>query len=240
MANLQNRSNYDRETRDSDGDGHTSSHSSERRYQSEPRVYRNSGSAVRWFFLGAICATVFGSSFGLPYLFNNRQNTASADRNNPIVANPRSTNTSTSSVPPAATPAETATPLPAPQSLNLEVNDANGSVAQLTGISFAEDSTTIDLSMTNASSSNIKLNPNNQAMVLKDNLGNQYDIVPPADNPEVNIQPGTTLKGQFVFLGRVAPSASTLTLITNSEYSDSQETSRNPQMTFTIPVAARQ
>jgi type 1 fimbria pilin len=61
---------------------------------------------------------------------------------------------------------------------------------QLTGITFAEDSTTVELAVTNNSRNPIKLN-DNQDMVLRDDLGNQYNLVPAPENPELVVQPGT-------------------------------------------------
>lgn len=44
------------------------------------------------------------------------------------------------------------------------------------------------------------------------------------------VQPGTTLKGQFVFIGRVAPQAKFLGLITNSN--NNYSLTNRPRMEF--------
>lgn len=127
-------------------------------------------------------------------------------------------------------------PLPAPQTLNLQVNHANGSVLRLTQVSFGEDNITTNLAATNGYKDAIKLNKSDD-MVLKDSLGNQYNLAAPPDNPEITIQPGTTLKGQFVFKGRIAPSANSITLTTNSKFGTSAEFSITPELVIAnIPV----
>jgi hypothetical protein len=74
-------------------------------------------------------------------------------------------------------------------------------------------------------------------LVMIDNFGNQYNLAAPADNADIEIAPGTTLKGQFVFKGRLAPNASSLTLITNKEYGSGATSSRysqTPKIVFNI------
>ncbi|NEQ24787.1 MAG: DUF4352 domain-containing protein [Microcoleus sp. SIO2G3] len=107
---------------------------------------------------------------------------------------------------------------------------------QIIGVTFAEDSTTVELTVTNNSRNPIKLN-DNQDMVLKDDLGNQYNLIPAAENPELVVQPGTTLDGEFVFLGQIPASASSLTLTTNDKSSGNQANTANPKMVIAnIPI----
>ena len=112
--------------------------------------------------------------------------------------------------------------LPPTQTYDLQVNK-DSVVARLTQISFSEDSIIVSMAVTNGSKDVIQLNAQDD-MFLNDNQydRNQYNLSVPPDNPTIQIQPGTTLKGQFVFIGRVAPTATKLSLLMNyRSYSDS-------------------
>jgi hypothetical protein len=188
------------------------------------------------FIVGLAISALLGLGLGYLYFLYQQNQAATGQAGNPIGDNTsQSTDATTDDLensgdlaaiqPPAVQ--TTATSLRAPQTLNLQVNDPNGSVMQLTGITFAEDSTTVELTVTNNSRNPIKLN-DNQDMVLKDDLGNSYNLVPAPENPELVIQPGTTLDGEFVFLGQIPASASSLTLVTNNRTGGNQ--ANNPKM----------
>lgn len=124
-----------------------------------------------------------------------------------------------------------ATGLPNAQSLDLQTSHPNGTVLRVTRIAFGEDNIGIDLSATNGANRTIKLNSNR--MVLRDDAGNQYNLQPPPQNPNIEIAPGATLKGKFIFLGRVSPAANSLTLVTNSQFGSSDfKYSAVPKMTI--------
>lgn len=130
------------------------------------------------------------------------------------------------------------TTLPASQTVNLQTNHANGSVMQLRQISFGEDNIVLELAVTNGSDDEIRLNANRD-MLLRDNLGNIYNLAPPSQNPEVKIAPGNTLRGNFVFLGRISPEATSLNLITNDKYGQTEDYARNPKMSVSnIAIAS--
>lgn len=126
--------------------------------------------------------------------------------------------------------------LPAPATLDLQTSHPNGSVLRVNQVTYTEDSIDLTLAVTNGLQDTIKLN--NNKMILRDNVGNQYNLQPPPQNPDVEITPGSTLRGKLVFLGRVSPSADSLTLVTNSQFgSTDYRGSTNPKMTINaIPV----
>ena len=131
--------------------------------------------------------------------------------------------------------------LSSPQNLNLQVNHANGSVMRLNRIAVTEDYIETDLAITNGYRNAIKLNSSsNRAMLLRDNLGNTYNLAPPVQNPDVKINPGETLKGTFRFLGSIAPNAQLLTLVTNDGYQNNTNTSRPYLAIADIPVTDRE
>ncbi|HEY9853232.1 MAG TPA: hypothetical protein V6D28_27420 [Leptolyngbyaceae cyanobacterium] len=118
--------------------------------------------------------------------------------------------------------------LPPTQTYDLQVNK-DSIVARLTQVSFADDSIIVTMAITNGSNNAIQLNAQND-MFLTDNVydRNQYNLSVPPDNPTIQVQPGTTMKGRFVFIGRLAPQASKLSLSMNyKSYSD-----RNPSRPY--------
>lgn len=213
------------------------------RPQAEPTVGRsNNGMLV--FLLGVVSTLLLVVLVGGGlYIFTQQRSPQIATNSLPSNSEPQpntappqaQTETSTTAVsPPAATTAIDPS-LPAPQTLSVQVNHANGTTARLTGITFADDHITADLSVTNGHRSAIRLN-NSHDMVIADNLGNQYNLAEPPNNEEIRIDPNTTLKGKFVFNGRIAPDATTLTLTTNNKFGRNENYSNNPKMTFNIPL----
>ncbi len=117
--------------------------------------------------------------------------------------------------------------------INKQVNHVNGSALQLKMISFADHSIIIDLAITNGHENPIYLN-NSKDMLLRDNLGNVYNLATIPQNPRVRISAGQILTGKFVFLGRISPQANSLTLITNDKYGSDTERTNKPRMMINI------
>ncbi|MFB2894273.1 hypothetical protein ACE1CI_15290 [Aerosakkonemataceae cyanobacterium BLCC-F50] len=124
---------------------------------------------------------------------------------------------STATTPNTQTPGSTTpkTSLPPAQTYDLQVNE-DQVVARLTQIAFTDDSIVVTIAFTNVSQEAIQLNAKDDLILDDDVYDSKYRLAVPSDNPKIQIQPGTTLKGQFVFLGRVSPQATTLTIATNS------------------------
>ncbi|MGF1478974.1 MAG: hypothetical protein ACFB4I_05730 [Cyanophyceae cyanobacterium] len=122
-------------------------------------------------------------------------------------------------------------PLPPAQILNLAASHANGTRLQITKIAFAQDHIVLEISVTNDSETAIALNQSET--ILQDNLGNIYEIIPPPENPRLEILPGETISGTLTFLGRIAPSAASLKLIANQNGSNSHQAS-NPTIITNI------
>lgn len=250
MPTLQSRNNND-ETGEAHKNRFTNGQIATHRHYPKPKSDNPTSKGYGTFLVGLVISALLGLGLGYLYFLYQQNQAATGQALNPIGDNTsQSTDAATDDLgnsnalensgdltaikPPAAQ--TTATPLPAPQTLNLQVNHPNGSVMQLRGITFAEDSTTVELAVTNNSRNPIKLN-DNQDMVLKDDLGNQYNLVPAPENPELVVQPGTTLDGEFVFLGQIPPSASSLTLTTNDRSGGNQANTPNPKMVIAnIPL----
>ncbi|MDJ0705252.1 MAG: hypothetical protein QNJ46_18365 [Leptolyngbyaceae cyanobacterium MO_188.B28] len=104
--------------------------------------------------------------------------------------------------------------------LNLEERHPNGTVLRVHGVAFNSDAIALQMAVTNSHHDKIKLNElwatTESTMILEDNLGNAYRVAPPLENQEIEVEPGTTARGEFIFPGKVGPSTNSLTLTTNS------------------------
>ncbi|GAB4301986.1 MAG: hypothetical protein Fur0025_42530 [Oscillatoriaceae cyanobacterium] len=99
---------------------------------------------------------------------------------------------------------------------------------------FTDNTIIVELQVTNGSKLPIELNAKDDTF-LKDNIsygGNQYNLSPPADNRTLRVEPGNTVKGQFVFIGRVAPKATELSLFTNAA-NENDRNQQAPRLRFT-------
>ena len=104
--------------------------------------------------------------------------------------------------------------------LDLEESHPNGTVLRVNGVAFNSDTIAVQMAITNSHHNKIKLNElwatTESTMILEDNLGNAYRVTPPPGNQEIEVEPGTTARGEFIFFGKVGPSTNVLTLTTNS------------------------
>ncbi|KAM3098509.1 hypothetical protein ACKFKG_05625 [Phormidesmis sp. 146-35] len=199
---------------------------------SEPT--RNSGNGLRGFLYGILFTALIGIG-GAAYFFLNQRRPAATEVVTPPTAavSPQPTTTAAPSPPAASVDSGS---LPAAQTLNLQANHPNGSTLRLTQLTFAEDSITASIAITNGYKEAIKLNGSDD-MLVSDSLGNQYNLAAPPENSEITIQPGTTLKGQFVFKGRIAPGNNTVTLTTNSKFGNDAAFSTSPKFVLSnIPI----
>ncbi len=112
--------------------------------------------------------------------------------------------------------------LPPAQTYDLRVIDRQ-LWRRLTKITFGEDSIIVTMAITNGSKEVVILNGEN-GMYLYDEYGQKYNLLPPLNNPQIMIKPGTTLKGQFVFVGWLQPKANNLRIHSTINYSRSSLT----------------
>ena len=103
------------------------------------------------------------------------------------------------------------------ESYDLQVNQSEV-VMRLTEITLAEDSTIVTLSITNGRREVINIDTEKENIILYDDKNNKYRLAIPPDNPFIEIQPGTTLNGKFVFIGRLSPEATSIRLRTVASY----------------------
>ncbi|UNU23981.1 hypothetical protein [Microcoleus vaginatus] len=112
--------------------------------------------------------------------------------------------------------------LPPAQTYDLRVIDKQ-LWRRLTKITFGEDSIIVTMVITNGSKEVVILNGEN-SMYLYDNYGQRYNLLPPSNNTQIMIKPGTTLKGQFVFVGWLQPKANNLRIYSTINYSSNSIT----------------
>ncbi|MGB3638704.1 MAG: hypothetical protein WBA39_14190 [Rivularia sp. (in: cyanobacteria)] len=121
--------------------------------------------------------------------------------------------------------------------LNVRAEHPNGTIGRLSNISFNAENTVVEITVTNGFRYNIYLNFYGKGVVLVDDLGNKYNLKPPFDNPDLQIESGATFKGELVFQGGVTTKANNLTLITNNQIGSDQPSTRRPKMEFYIPIS---
>ncbi len=112
--------------------------------------------------------------------------------------------------------------LPPAQTYDLRVI-SNQLWRRLTKITFGEDSIIVTMAITNGSKEVVMLN-GKDGMYLYDNYGQRYNLLPPSNNTQIMIKPGTTLKGQFVFVGWLQRKVNSLGLYSTINYSSNSIT----------------
>lgn len=120
--------------------------------------------------------------------------------------------------------------------LDVRAEHLNGTIGRLNNISFNAANTVVQIAVTNGFRHNIHLNYSGKGIVLVDDLGNKCNLKPPFDNPSLQIESGTTFKGELVFQGGVTTKANNLTLITNNQIGSDRASTRRPKMEFHIPI----
>ncbi len=196
------------------------------------------------FLLGIIFTLVLMSGIGIWFFLTNKQaqQILSKQINQTVNEIPETVDDASETKPLVTTntnvtQSSEVTSLPTGKTLNVQTTHPNGTVGILTKISFTKDSSKVEMSTTNGSKNTIELNNNGKEMVLVDDLGKKYSLAAPATNPDVEILPGTTLKGEFVFIGKVSPEVKSLNLITNYQSGGDETLSQIPKMKFFIPLS---
>lgn len=123
------------------------------------------------------------------------------------------------------------------KTLNIKSEHPNGTIGKLSNISFNPKYTVVEIAVTNGFRHTIYLNLYGKGLILVDDLGNKYNLIPPFDNPDVQIQSGTTFKEKLVFKGGVTTKVNNLTLITNNQIGSDRSLTRRPKMEFYIPIS---
>ncbi|MEM7555384.1 MAG: hypothetical protein AAF378_15045 [Cyanobacteria bacterium P01_A01_bin.84] len=199
------------------------------------------------FLLGAMFSAVVIVGAGIWFFVTNRQaqQILSQQVNQIAEKNLPATDENTSSQKPQETTVPSKTnvvktskinTLPTGKTLNVQGSHPNGTQGRITKISFTKNSAIVKMEVTNGSKNTIELNHQGKGMVLIDDLNNQYKLAVPTDNPDLEILPGTTLKGEFIFPGKISPETKSLNLITNDKFGGNEDLSQIPKIIFFIPL----
>ncbi|MEM6753095.1 MAG: hypothetical protein AAF630_09025 [Cyanobacteria bacterium P01_C01_bin.38] len=176
------------------------------------------------FVLGVISAILLIVCVGTLFFFNNKQVQRIIGNNINVDAENSSSET------------QKTTTLLTEKTLNVKAEHPNGTIGRLSNISFNAENTVVEIAVTNGFRHNIYLNLYGKGLILLDNLGNKYNLIPPLENPELKIESGTTFKGKLVFQGGVTTKADNLSLITNNQIGSDQPLTRRPKIEFYIPI----
>ncbi len=98
-------------------------------------------------------------------------------------------------------------------------------VMRVTGVTLGEDSTAVNIAITNGRrepiqidlEKNVRLYDRKEKGVFSTS-NNQYLLSLPQDISKIQIEPGTTMKGQLVFIGRLSPEANFIGLDIKIKY----------------------
>lgn len=107
----------------------------------------------------------------------------------------------------------------------------NGVILRVSQVTLAKLHTTIHASVVNGANSPIALNHwyRTDPTVLLDAQGNAYRLTAPQGDEEIQVPPGHSLEGTFVFLGQIPTSSPTLTLVINPTGSATDKETAFPQ-----------
>lgn len=142
----------------------------------------------------------------------------------------------------AQSPTPSPSPIPrgAPQAdliANRRASHVNGSAVRVTKVIYRPDRIGVVIAASNGTSYKIKLNNLGDDLILRDDIGNVYDIITPSRNPELEVAARGSLNGTFYFEGPLHRAARSLTLTTNERLGSMRDVTTNPKMKVTgIPV----
>jgi hypothetical protein len=123
--------------------------------------------------------------------------------------------------------------------LDIQVPHPNGTVLQLTSLQSRQTETVLGIRVINGDDREIQLNRfnNNRNGYIVVDSGERIYLSPPTENRTLAIQPGQTMEGELVFLGRL-PQAQSGILILNENNSAENEYTNTPGFRINLPLSA--
>lgn len=118
-----------------------------------------------------------------------------------------------------------------------QVNHPNGSTVRVTGVTFGERATDVQVEVVNGHPREIRLASGATSTRLQDPSGRVYPLVPAAANPDLSVPSGQTLRGTLRFAGRVAPDVPRLALQFNADYGGDDTYATRPRVRIDLPLA---
>ena len=122
--------------------------------------------------------------------------------------------------------------------LDIQVAHPNGVVLQVTSLQSREVDTVVGVRILNGADNEIQLNRfNNRQGYIVVESGERIYISPPAGNTRLAIQPGQSMEGELVFLGRLPQSSSAVLVLNENSQTDNRYT-RTPGFRIDLPLAS--
>ncbi len=122
----------------------------------------------------------------------------------------------------------TIAPLPNPIGVQAAADHPNGVRVELASMVFSSNGISAGLVVTNGGSHRVALAA--LPTYLVDDHNNLHPLVAPADNPQLTLDPGASIEGTFAFSGRVADTATQISLTFNAGGSLDDPTSQRPSL----------
>lgn len=122
--------------------------------------------------------------------------------------------------------------------LDIQVAHPNGVVLQVTSLQSRQTDTAVGVRILNGSNNEVQLNRfNNRRGYIVVDSGERIYISPPASNTALTVQPGQTLEGELVFLGRL-PRSQGAVMVLNENSSGDNQYSRTPSFRIDLPLSS--
>ncbi len=121
--------------------------------------------------------------------------------------------------------------------LDIQVAHPNGTVLQLTSLQSRQTETVVGIRVINGDNREIRLNRfnrNRDGYIVVDS-GERIYLSPPGSNSDLTVQPGQTMEGELVFLGRL-PQAQNAILVLNENSATDNEHTDTPGFRINLPL----
>lgn len=124
------------------------------------------------------------------------------------------------------------------RSLDIQSAHPNGVVLQLTSVQSRPTETAIGVRVINGRDRAIELNRFNSSRngYLALDTGERLYLSPPTNNARLTIEPGQTLEGELVFLGKLPPSQSAVLILNENSQTDNEYTT-SPGFRVNLPLS---
>lgn len=121
--------------------------------------------------------------------------------------------------------------------LDIQVAHPNGTVLQLTSLQSRQTETVVGIRVINGDNREVRLNRfnrNRDGYIVVDS-GERIYLSPPGSNSDLTVQPGQTMEGELVFLGRL-PQAQSAVLVLNENSATDNEHTDTPGFRINLPL----
>ena len=121
--------------------------------------------------------------------------------------------------------------------LDIQVAHPNGTVLQLTSLQSRQTETAVGIRVINGDNREVRLNRfnrNRDGYIVVDS-GERIYLSPPTSNSDLTVQPGQTMEGELIFLGRL-PQAQSAILVLNENSATDNEHTDTPGFRINLPL----